>query len=66
MISKDQKENVICTMDDIRRYVLGPPLGTPPAAVIANKNKTDPLKAVNILMRKGMGLPRFRLLKPLQ
>ena len=28
---------------------------TTPAAVIANKNKTDTLKAVDILMRKEMG-----------
>ena len=40
-ISKDQKENQICTMDDVRGDFLGPPHGTTPAAVIANKNKTD-------------------------
>ena len=40
MIS-DQKENIICTMDDVRGDFLGPPHGTTPAAVIANKNKTD-------------------------
>ena len=27
-------------MDDVRGDLLGPPHGTPPAAVIANKNKT--------------------------
>ena len=42
-------------MDDVRGDFLGPPHGTTPAAVIANKIKTDPLRAVNILMRKGMG-----------
>ena len=41
LISKDQKENEICTMDDVRGEFLGPPHGTTPAAVIANKNKTD-------------------------
>ena len=45
-------------MDDVRGDILGPPHGITPAAVIANKNKTeilDPLRAVNILMRKWMG-----------
>ena len=37
-------------MDDVRGDFLGPPHGTTPAAVIG-----DPLRAVNILMRKGMG-----------
>ena len=37
---KDQKENKICTMDDIRGDFLGPPRGTAPATVRANKNKT--------------------------
>ena len=57
LISKDQKENIICTMDDVRGDFLGPPHGTTPAAVIANKNKTeiDPLRAVSILMGKGVG-----------
>ena len=38
LISKDQKENIICTLDDVRGDILGPPHGTTPAAVIANKN----------------------------
>ena len=41
LISKDLKENIICTMDDERGDFLGPPHGTPPAAAIANKNKTE-------------------------
>ena len=41
LISKDQKENIICTMDDVRGDFLGPPHGTTPAAVIANKNKAE-------------------------
>ena len=41
LISKDQKENIIYTMDGVRGYVLGTPHGTTPAAVIANKNKTE-------------------------
>ena len=28
-------------MDDVRGHFLGPPHGTTPAAVIANKNKTE-------------------------
>ena len=43
-------------MDDVRGDFLGPPHGTTPAAVIANKNQNlDPLRAANTLMRKGMG-----------
>ena len=38
LISKDQKKNIICTMDDVRGDFLGPPHGTTPAAVIATKN----------------------------
>ena len=41
LISKDQKENITCTMDDVRGDFLGPPHGTTPAAVIANKIKTE-------------------------
>ena len=41
LISKDQKENITCTMDDVRGDFLGLPRGTTPAAVIANKNKTE-------------------------
>ena len=39
MILKDQKENIICTMDDVRGDFLGPPNGTTPDAVIENNNK---------------------------
>ena len=39
LISKDQTENIICTMDDVRGNILRPPRGTTPAAVIGNKNK---------------------------
>ena len=38
LIPKDQKKNIISTMDDVRGDFLGPPHGTTPAAVIANKN----------------------------
>ena len=40
MISKDQKENVICTIDDVRGDFLGPPHGIISLTVlIANKNE---------------------------
>ena len=38
---KGLKGNIICTMDDVRRDFLGPPHSTTPAAVTANKNKTE-------------------------
>ena len=38
LIPKDQKKNIICTMDDVRGDFLGTPHGTTSAAVIANKN----------------------------
>ena len=41
LISKGQKENMICTMDDVRGDFLGTPHDTIPAAVIANKNNTE-------------------------
>ena len=44
LISKDQKENLICTMDDVRGDYVGPRHDTTPAAVIANKNKNEILK----------------------
>ena len=37
LISKDLNENIICHMDVVRGDVLGPPHGTTPATVIANK-----------------------------
>ena len=30
---KGSKENISCTMDDVRKHFLGPPHGTTPAAV---------------------------------
>ena len=40
LISKERNENIICTIDDVRVDFLGPPHGTTPAAVIANKEKS--------------------------
>ena len=42
---KGEKENIICTTDDVRGDFLGPPHGTTPAAVIANKMKLRPFKS---------------------
>ena len=42
-------------MKYVRGDFLGPSHGTTKAAVIANKNSNiDPIRAVNIYMRKGM------------
>ena len=41
LITKDQKENTIYTIDDVRGDVLGPPYGTTPAVVNVNKNKAE-------------------------
>ena len=40
-------------MNDVRGNFLGPPHGTTPAAVIANKNKTDPFKSSENIHEKG-------------
>ena len=55
LISKDQKENIICTTDDVRGDVLGPRHGTTPAAVIANKIKLRSFKSSEHINKKGDG-----------
>ena len=46
---KDQKEHIICTMDNVRGDVLGPLHDTTPAAVIASSFKSsDDLKRKKI------------------
>ena len=55
LISKDPKENIICTMDDVRGVFLGPPQGTTPVAVIANKDKTEILKSSEHINEKRDG-----------
>ena len=42
-------------MDDVRGDFFGPPHGTTTAAVIVIEITIDHLRAVSILMRKGMG-----------
>ena len=54
LISKDQKENIISTVDDVRRDFMGPPHGTSPAAVIENKNTTE-FKSSEHINEKGDG-----------
>ena len=46
--------NKICTMDDVRGDLLGPPHGTTPAAVIANKKRRS-LKSSEYINQKGVG-----------
>ena len=55
MISKDRKENIICTMDDVRGDILGPPHGKTPAAAKANKNKTEHIYAKDDGPYRGFG-----------
>ena len=55
LISKDQKENIICTIDYVRGDLFGPPHGTTPAAVIANKNKLRSFKSSDHIFEKGDG-----------
>ena len=44
LISKDRKENIICTTDDVRGDFVGPPHDTTPAVVTANEIiQFDPL-----------------------
>ena len=48
---------------DVRGDVLGPPHGTTPAAVIANKKKLlDPLEAVKIQSKKMGHIVQFRVM----
>ena len=53
-----KKENINCTMVDVRGDVLQLPHGTTPAAVKTNKDqKWVPLKAMKTFIRKKMGHP---------
>ena len=55
LISKDQTENIICTMDGERGDFLGPRHGTTPAAVIANKIKLRFFKSSEHINENGDG-----------
>ena len=53
---KGPKQNINCTMVDVRGDVLRPPHGTTPAAVKSNKNKKrDPLRAMKTFTRRKVG-----------
>ena len=66
MISKDQKENIICTLDESGETFYGRHTAQYPAAVIANNNTSlDPLKAKKIFIR-SWAIPQFRQFKPHQ
>ena len=56
MISKDQKENIICTIDECGETFYGRHTAQHPAAVIVNNNKSlDPLRAKKTFIRKKLG-----------
>ena len=50
-----KRKNKICTLDDLRGDILGPPHGTTPAAVIANKIKLRSFKSSEHIYEKGDG-----------
>ena len=66
-MTKDQKQNINCTLDDVRGYFLGPSHSTIPAAVTTNKNtKERPFKSSeNITKRVGQTV-QFRIINSLQ
>ena len=56
MISKDQKENIICTIYELGETFYGRHMAQHPAKVIANNNKSlDPLRAKKTFIRKMLG-----------
>ena len=56
MISKDQKENIICTIDECGETFYGRHTAQHPAAVIVNNNKClDPLRAKKTFIRNKLG-----------
>ena len=56
MISKDQKENIICTIDECGETFYGRHTAQHPAAVIENNNKSlDPLRAKKTFIKKKLG-----------
>ena len=56
MISKDQKENIICTIDECGETFYGCHTAQHPAAVIKNNSKSlDPLTAKQNIHRKEVG-----------
>ena len=67
MISKDQKENIICTKDECGETFYGRHTAQHPNAVIENNSKSlDPLRAKKTFIKRSWAIPRFRLFKPHQ
>ena len=55
MISKDQKLNIICTIDECGESFYGRHMAQHPAAVIRNNIKSlDPLRAKKTFIRKNL------------
>ena len=56
MISKDQKENIICTIDECGETFYGRHTAQHPAAVIENNSKSlDPFRAKKTFIGKKLG-----------
>ena len=57
MISKDQKLNIICTIDECGETFYGRHMAKHPAAVIRNNKikSLDPLRAKKTFIRKKLG-----------
>ena len=56
MISKDEKENIICTIDECGETFYGCHTTQHPPAVITNNNKSlDPLRAKKTFIRNMSG-----------
>ena len=56
MVSKDQKENIICTKDECGETFYGRHTAQHPAALIPNNDKSlDPLRAKKTFVRKTFG-----------
>ena len=56
MILKDQKENIICTIDECGETFYGRHTTQHPAAVIENNSKSlDPLRAKKTFIGKKLG-----------
>ena len=67
MISKDQKETIICTIGECWETFYGRHTAQRPAEVIANNNKSlEPLRAKKTFIRKKLSHTVVRLFKPHQ
>ena len=66
--SQRTKSKKICTMDDVRGDILGPPHGKTPAAVIANKNiKVSSFESNENTQRQSLDhIAKFLIMNPHQ